>query len=146
MIFATPDFGASGVIVLFLLVFWVILFACVLAVVFLGARLRRSGSPRARTLGLWLVLASCSVPFVCCLAPPHLVRLIYGNYPIGSYPSGRINEGMSVDEVEAILGTPHEKNKRDNEETWFYWIDTFGVHYFAVGFGPDRRVVNTYGD
>ncbi len=146
MVLATPDFGASGVIVLFLMAFWVILLALVFAGIFLGMRLRRNGRRTVRTLGLCLVLACCLAPLLCYLGPPHLVRIIYGNYPIGSYPSGKIERGMSAGEVVAILGRPHERPWRDNGETYIYWIDSCGIFYCAIDFGPDKRVTNIYGN
>jgi outer membrane protein assembly factor BamE (lipoprotein component of BamABCDE complex) len=75
-----------------------------------------------------------------------VVYLKHGNYPLGRYPSNKIDKGMSRDEVQAILGSPHEKYRRDHDETWFYWIDSFGAHYFGVILGPDGRVTGTHGN
>lgn len=83
---------------------------------------------------------------MCCQGPPHLIRLFYGNSPIGSYPSNKIKEGMSAEEVVAILGTPHERHDSSEGESWYYWIDSFGITWFAVWFGPDGRVVGTRGN
>ena len=51
MLFATPDFGASGIIVLFLLVGWVILLGLVVVGIFLGTRLCRRESARREPSG-----------------------------------------------------------------------------------------------
>jgi outer membrane protein assembly factor BamE (lipoprotein component of BamABCDE complex) len=72
--------------------------------------------------------------------------MLYGNYPLGSYPNSRIRIGMTADEVVATLGTPHQRRKRDEGVTWYYWIDSFGDSWFGVDFGPDGRVVYTYGN
>jgi outer membrane protein assembly factor BamE (lipoprotein component of BamABCDE complex) len=72
--------------------------------------------------------------------------LEYGNYPLGSYPNGKITQGMTKDEVEAILGSPHERFKRDDEETWYYWLDSFRIGFFGVRFGPDGHVTGTHGN
>jgi hypothetical protein len=146
MLFATPDFGASGIIVLFLMIAWAILLVLVGVGIFAGTRLRRRESARAKAFGLLLIVASVSAPVFCFVAPPHLVRLFYGNYPLGHYPSGKVNEGMTMEEVQAILGTPHERVERGGGETFYYWIDSFDVFYFAVDFGPDKRAIRTYGN
>ena len=70
----------------------------------------------------------------------------YGNYPLGSYPNGKITEGMTRDEVSAVLGSPHERFTSDDEESWYYWIDSFGIGYFCVRFGPEGRVTGTHGN
>jgi hypothetical protein len=67
-----------------------------------------------------------------------------GNYPIGSFPKNKIKEGMTADEVVAILGVPHERYKQDDTENWYYRIDSFGIDWLAVQFSPDGRVVGTH--
>src|SRR5947209_16578287 len=104
-----------------------------------------SGS-KAKRYGLVLVLVSGAVPLCCCLLPPVVVRITYGNYPLGSYPNGKIREGMTRDEVAAILGSPHERFRRDDEESWYYWLDSFGIGYFGVHFGSEGRVTGTHGN
>lgn len=51
---------------------------------------------------------------------------------------------MSADEVVAVLGTPHERYKDEDGETWFYWIDSLGIDWFRVSFGQDGRVTETW--
>jgi hypothetical protein len=53
---------------------------------------------------------------------------------------------MSTDEVKALLGTPHERYKQGEEESWYYWIDSFDAGWFGVRFGPDGRVLSKYGN
>ena len=134
LLLATPDFGASGVIVLLLLVGWVILLLLVGLGIFVGTRLRRCDSGRAKIVGLLVIVVSILAPVICYVAPPHLFRLAYGSYPIGSYPNGTIKEGMSPAEVEAILGTPHNRTKYGKEAQWLYWIDPYGIRWFGVHF------------
>jgi hypothetical protein len=111
-----------------------------------GGKLLRSGSPGARRGGVALILGGVMIPLFCWLGPPHAVRLRYGNYPIGTYPSNRIRQGMSMDQVTAILGTPHEKTDDGAIARWYYWIDSFSIRWFGVAFGADRRVTDTYGN
>jgi outer membrane protein assembly factor BamE (lipoprotein component of BamABCDE complex) len=84
------------------------------------------------------------VPFLCCLGPRQAFRIAYGNYPIGSYRNGKIKEGMTADEVLAILGTPHERSVQADGENWIYWIDSFTLDWYSVSFGPDGRVERTH--
>ena len=143
---ATPDFGASAGIGLCPLFAWAVVLVFVGVGVFWGVRLVRGQSSKSRAFGVLLVVVSALIPFACCLGPPHVVRVVYGNYPLGSYPSGKIKEGMSADEVVAILGTPHERYKEGDGEHWYYWLDSFDMNYFGVQFGPDGRVVSTHGN
>ena len=143
VLFATPDFGASGIIVLFLLIAWGVVLALAVTGIILGARLLSRGSAK---LGWPLVLVSCILPIFCYVAPPYIVRLEYGNYPLGSYPDNKIEEGMSQNEVVAILGPPHERYTVSGEVRWLYYIDSFDIRWFGVAFGPDGRVEHTYGN
>jgi len=145
-LFATPDFGATGGLILFLLIVGVIVGACVVSGIVWGAKLLKTGSPKSRKYGVCILLFSGSVPLFCCLAPPHVIRMMYGNYPIGKYPENVIRKGMSTDQVTAILGTPHERYNHGDGEHWCYWIDSFSISYFGVLFGPDGRVIATHGN
>jgi outer membrane protein assembly factor BamE (lipoprotein component of BamABCDE complex) len=71
---------------------------------------------------------------------------MYSNYPLGRYPSGQIKDGMSPDEVIAILGAPHHRDKSGDSERWFYWLDSYGINWFSVRFGPDGKVSGTSGN
>ena len=144
VIFATPDFGAGASMACFAVLAWAVVLLFVAAGVVCGARLLKSTSLIARRGGLALLLGSASVPFLCCLGPPCLIRIEYGNYPIGSRPDGKVKEGMTSDEVVAALGTPHERHKEDSGESWYYWLDSYGIGWFGIRFGPDGRVVRTY--
>ena len=53
---------------------------------------------------------------------------------------------MSGEEVVAILGNPHERYLKNGGENWLYWIDSFGLGWFGVDFGPNGYVVRTYGN
>jgi SmpA / OmlA family len=146
MPFATPDFGAGATIWGMLCVAWVVVLVLTVLGIAWGAKLLKSESPKHKRYGLLVVLVSGLVPLCCLLLPPQVVRMAYGNYPLGSYPNGKIREGMTRDEVTAILGSPHEHYKRDDEESWYYWIDSFGIGYFGVRFGPKGRVIGTHGN
>ncbi len=144
-VFATPDFGASGAIVLFLLLVWAVVLSLVAGGFFWAARLLKGPSRARKACGVFLLVLSGSVPLGCCLGPPHLVRLEYGNYPIGRYPN-HIKAGMTAEAVREDLGPPHERYDRNGTETWIYWIDSFSIRWFGVEVGPDGRVLNTYGN
>ena len=51
---------------------------------------------------------------------------------------------MTRDEVTQTLGRPHERFSGGDGERWFYWLDSFGLGWFGLDFGPDGRVTGTY--
>ncbi len=145
MIFASPDFGASGSVVLMLLAAWLLLAGVVVGAV-IAVQLLRRDSTGSKIGGALLLSACVLLPLTCCVGPPYFVRVVYGNYPLGQYPNGVVREGMTGDEVRALLGSPHERYVHDREETWFYWLDSFDIHWFGVFYGPDGRVKSTSGN
>jgi len=130
------------------LIAWAVVVLLAVLGVLCGTQLLRGKSSAAKkTAGGLLLAVSCLVPIFCYFAPPYVVRLEYGNYPLGSYPSHRIKQGMSTCEVMSLLGPPHERFKEGaDQETWIYWIDSYRAHWFAVDFGPDEHVTNTGGN
>jgi hypothetical protein len=146
IVFASPDWGGGAVLAVLVFIIFVAIILLALAGVVFGLKLYKSKSSMPRRVGTILVAFSVSFPVVCFLAPPYLVRFEYGNYPIGSYPRGKICEGMSQKEVETILGPPHQRCARGGREQWIYLIDSFGISWCGVDFGPDGHVVAIYGN
>jgi hypothetical protein len=146
VIFASPDWGGAALGNLLLMIASVAILSLAAVGIILGIKLLKRGSSARKTLGVLLLLVSGLFPVFCFVAPPYIVRLECGNYPIGSYPNGKIQEGMSFHEVEAILGSPHQRDQLGGREQWIYWIDSFGIYYFGVDFGPDGHVTHTYGN
>ncbi len=146
IVFAAANWAAGYALQRLLIISAVILAVSAVGVI-LGARLLRSKSSTARkcTGGL-LLLGSCLLPIFCYFARPDAVRLDNGTHPLGSYPGNKIREGMSGDEVKAILGPPHQRNKNNDRETWIYWTESYGGYWVGVDFGPDGRVTNLYGN
>ena len=147
-IFAAPEFGVSGIIVVIVLIVWAVIVLLAVGGVLFGAQLLWHKSSRAkRVAGGLLLVVSCLLPVVCYFAPPYIVRLEYGNYPIGSYARSRIREGMSGNEVLMLLGPPQKRfREAADRETWIYWMDSYGAHWFGVDFGPDEHVTDTFGN
>jgi hypothetical protein len=146
MIFATPDFGAGGAIVLVLLVICLFVLTVTVLGIVCGANLVRRPSRGSRRVGWALVLVGVLLPVVCFCGPSVLFRLNHDNPPLGHYPNGVIQEGMSADEVRALLGNPHEVSERDRERVgWWYWLDAIELDWFLVTFGPDGKVTSTSG-
>ncbi len=147
VIFATPNWAAGHVGQWLLIISTVVLAISAIGIL-LGVRLLSDKlSTGRRFAGGLLLLGGCLFPFFCYFAAPHAeVRLENGTHPLGSYPNGKIQEGMSRDDVKAILGPPQQRGKYKDRETWMYLIDPYGEHWFDVDFGPDGHVTNTYGD
>ncbi len=83
------------------------------------------------------------MPACCAVAPACLVRVVYGNFPIGDGPDG-IRYGMTADELRAALGPPHEVLGSGSDERWVYWRDSFGDDYVGVYFDSEGRVRTTW--
>jgi hypothetical protein len=111
-----------------------------------GVVLLRRPPPARRWSGAVLIVSGLLLPVCCCSGPSVLFRLHHETPPLGRYPSGVVQEGMSPDEVRALLGTPHQVNDRDPQRvTWVYWLDAIELDWFMVIFGPDGKVVHTGG-
>jgi hypothetical protein len=143
VLFATPDFGATGFVILVLLGVGAVIL--LLAAIGFMVGMTKYGETGSKA-GCVLSLVSLLFPMICYFAPGLVFRLQYGHFPLGAYPSGKIEKGMTPGEVQAILGLPQRREKLRGEESWFYDLDSFGVYWFGVDFGPDGRVRNTYGN
>jgi hypothetical protein len=140
-ILATSDYGTGAAIGLLLLIVWAFVLLFVVVALVMGIRaVKRGSSSQRKKRGVLLLLLSGIVPSCCYLGPPHLVRLGYGNYPVGRDAESQIKKGMTRDEVTAIVGTPHEQH----DDVWYYWLDSFGIRYFRVFFDDEGRVTSTY--
>ena len=146
VIFATPDFGAGACAASVILLGGATVLLLVAGGVAGGVKLLRSQSRAVRRGGLMLLTSSASVALFCCIGPPCIIRIQYGNFPIGNYADDKAHEGMSPDEVAAALGTPHERVKEQDGERWYYWCDSFGIRWSCVCFGADGRVTHIYRD
>jgi SmpA / OmlA family len=146
ILFATPDFGAGGLICGALGIVWLIVLLFVLAGSVKGVRLLKTDARCKRLLGILVILASAATPLLCCFGPREVVRINYGNYPLGAYPNGKIKKGMSQEDVIEVLGTPHERINKADGETWCYWLDSFGMGLFWVYFDANGRVIGAYGN
>ena len=143
MLFATPDFGTAAAGMGCVVVAWGVVFVGVLLGLAKARKWLKAGKP-GRSIVLFLVCGLA--PLSCCLGPSLLVRVCYGNFPIGAYPTGKVMKGMTADEVVAVLGTPHERSQREAGELWYYWIDAFSIQWFGVGFDRNGRVTSTFGN
>ena len=141
MIFATPDFGAGGAAWGLLCLAWAVVFVLIAFGIVGGIKLLKSESPKVRKYGLLLVLVSGMVPLCCWFLPPHAVYIMYGNYPLGTYPNGKIKEGMEVIGADGVhIGTVYrieghriELTKKDSGEG----SHKGHHHYISVGLIAD---------
>jgi hypothetical protein len=141
-VFATPDFEVSFVLAAFVVAAGAVILLLALIGFIVGMRMRRKGSRAGGRLALFSVL----FPVFCYFAPSLVFRLEYGHFPLGAYPDGKIETGMTPKEVQAILGAPQLCTKLNGQEEWYYHLDSFGIYYFAVHFGSDGHVHGTHGN
>jgi hypothetical protein len=146
MFFATPDFGAGAMAMLVLLGVGLAVFGVALLCVVRGIVLLRRAAPGSKWSGLGLVAVGVLLPVCCCSGPSVLFRVHHDTPPLTGYPSGVVQEGMSAEEVRALLGNPHQFNDRNPERvTWLYYLDAIELNWFMVVFGPDGKVSHTGG-
>jgi outer membrane protein assembly factor BamE (lipoprotein component of BamABCDE complex) len=96
-----------------------------------------------------------SSPVARALAPILAAVLLHGcaavmrsNEPVRNGLIGQVQQGMTREQVQGILGPPDETMAFDNTRTvaWDYrYTDSWGfMAMFSVTFGPDWRVVSTF--
>ena len=140
--FATPDFGVSFVLAAFVVAAGALILLLSLIGFIVGMRMRRKGSRAGGRSALFSVL----FPVFCYFAPSLVFRLEYGHFPLGAYPDGKIETGMTPKQVQAILGAPQRRIKLNGQEEWYYDSHSFGIYYFGVDFGSDGHVHGTHGN
>jgi len=144
MLLATPDFGAGAVLGCFLL----LVFVTVIFLVCTGIRvtLRRfcSDDHRIRRKGVKWLLFTCLLPLAVWEFPTLLYYCQYGNFPLRTKPSeSQIKLGMTQAEVIASIGKPYDRIRYQNEEAWYYYIDSLGQNTFRISFGLNGQVQST---
>jgi len=147
MIFATPDFGAGGCVLLVLA--GVVLATLVLSLLafFRGIDWCREKPPNRRWLGVLSISVGILLPICTCCGPSILFRLQHDTPPIADVPIGLIREGMSPGEVRAILGPPHLiETYHPPDVKWTYWRDAIRLGWYVVFFGEDGTVKAAHGD
>jgi hypothetical protein len=146
VIFAAPDFGAGGMVVLILCGVGLAVLGVSIAAITRGRVLLCRPPPARRWSGVVLILAGLLLPVCCCMSPSVLFRLHHDTPPLGRYPNGVINEGMSPEEVRTLLGSPHQIDDRDPQRvTSLYWLDAIELGWFMVTFDADGKVDHTGG-
>ena len=104
------------------------------------ARMTAAKPRRAARRFMWCVVA----PVVCAavaigLLPEVVFRVAYGRGPLRADPAAVV-EGMTPDEVTAILGAPHRHDDEDGEAVWTYFQDAFTLNAVSVNFKKTGRV------
>jgi hypothetical protein len=146
MLLATPDFGAGATVFGFIIILGLATVAIALGGILWGSALLKRGSRTGKSCGLVVLVVSGLLPVTYCQAPNILARCMYGRFLLLMDPSVRIAKGMSMEEVKANLGDPHEHFRGHEGERWFYYVAPFGIGYWGIDFDTDERVVSIYGD
>jgi hypothetical protein len=145
VLFATPDFGAGGVVILILVGIIVVVSAMSIVAFFRGIDLCLE-KPTRRWLGIVLIGAGVALPLCTFCGPSLLFRLQHATPPIAEVPTGLIQEGMSPDEVRALLGPPHVvESYHSSQVKWLYWRDAIRLEWYSVWFGTDGKVTSAGG-
>ena len=155
-LFASPDFGASGMYALHLLIFFLELF---MLIGIAGALLIRSFRSRRKVADgqqrsqakpspvaeFFRILLCCAVVSVLgtYFLPRPIFSLYYGRSPADS-TSFHIAPGMTEEEVVSRYGQPHAKYEEGDGESWNYHTDNWGcgISIFNVQFDRKGRVTS----
>ena len=88
---------------------------------------------------------------LACILPSACFRLRYGQPPLSGEKyrssSATVKEGMSSEDVIAILGNPHRRvpyTGREGGERWYYYADALEAEMRAIHIGPDGRVLSQW--
>ncbi len=133
MLFATPDFGAGATVFGFIIIVGLVTVAITVVGILWAMALLKRGSRTAKSCGLFLLVVSV-LPVTYCLAPNILARWKYGRFLLLTDPSVSIAKGMSMEEVKAIVGDPHEHFPGYQGESWFYYVAPFGFGWWGIDF------------
>jgi hypothetical protein len=149
MILASAGIGGSAGGLVLLIVAGIVLAAFTVSILafFRGIDWCLEKPPIRRRLGVISTITGVLLlPCLFC-GPRVLFRLQHATPPIADGPPGLIREGMSREEVEAILGPPHRiESDRPPDVKWTYWRDAIRLNCFSVMFGEDGRVRMAGGD
>jgi hypothetical protein len=78
-----------------------------------------------------------------CLLPPVIFYLSYGRGPLDGAGWRKVKDGMTTDEVMAVIGPPHKKSRNEGQgggEKWIYFKDTFGWNFIELRFNKEGHV------
>jgi hypothetical protein len=142
MLFATPDLGAGGIIVLFFLGVWLACLLFSLVGIIIGIRFFSRASLQRKWRGLLILLVSASMPVALWYGPSVLFVWNCGRPPLRGYPNA-VEKGMTMEQVRALIGEPHGINP---DQSWVYYLDNLYVFYCRIAFGPDGRVEFKHGN
>jgi hypothetical protein len=142
--FATPDFGTGAAIAAFGFFAWLATLVIGCFGVWCGNRLRKTHSAGARKIGVALMVAFGSIPVTAYVLPQFYIKAKFGNFPVDLDKSYLLKEGMTKAEVQAILGTPHERGEDPWGDRWYYWRDSLGANWWCVDFDDNGRFAATH--
>jgi outer membrane protein assembly factor BamE (lipoprotein component of BamABCDE complex) len=93
-------------------------------------------------------LVRAALAMLVALLVQACAAVLASNEPLRNGLIGRVEQGMTREQVETILGAPDETMAFDNTRTvaWDYrYTDSWGfLAMFSVTFGSDGRVVSTF--
>jgi hypothetical protein len=142
MLFATPDFGAGGFILLIIVGIVLAVSAVSMLAIFRGIDMCLEEPRVRRWLGVASICLGIALPLCAFCGPSVLFRLQHATPPIDDVPSDLIQEGMSSEEVQARIGPPHEiESYNPSYVKWVYWRDAIRFESYSVFFDKTRGAV-----
>jgi outer membrane protein assembly factor BamE (lipoprotein component of BamABCDE complex) len=95
-------------------------------------------------LGVSLLILLAFAPCSCVFIGATALRLRPDDFRLGigdpKQAGSKVQEGMTMDQVRSLLGSPHGRGEDHEGIYWTYRCDFFGGTLFRVHFGPDDRV------
>ena len=144
MQFAATDFWAGGFVVLILGGIVLAVLAFSILAFFKGIDICIE-EPRTRLrLGIASICVGVALPLCAFCGPSVLFRLQHATPPLHDDQLGLIREEMSSEDVQALLGPPHEvQSYNPLQVKWVYWRDAIRFESFTVFFDKSGRVTGT---
>jgi hypothetical protein len=111
-------------------------------VLFKGIDICHEGPRARRRLGVASICLGVALPLFTICGPSVLFRLQHATPPIADDQIGLVQDGMSPEDVQALIGPPHSvESFNSSYATWVYWRDAIFLETYSVVFDNLSGVV-----
>ena len=144
MLFASPDFGAGGLVILVIAGIVIAVSAVSILAFFKGIDMCLEKPAIRRRRGVATICAGVALPLIAFCGPSVLFRLQHATPPITDDQIGLVQEGMSPEDVQALIGPPHAvESYNSSYVTWVYRRDAIYFETYSVYFDNKSGVVKS---